>query len=114
MVEFLTCPGKRSIIRLCSDVIHECQSCFLHVEASEVKVRYSDLKLCEKDEQVCVTDLRGCGPRPPSSIQREYTHLHTHTQTHSHVSITFGDTTDMNISNRFTLTITRGVNTNCG
>ncbi|XP_070820044.1 interleukin-6 receptor subunit beta [Chaetodon trifascialis] len=42
----------------------------LCVFSHEVKVRDSDLKLCEKDKRVCVTDLRDCGHRPPSSIQK--------------------------------------------
>ncbi|XP_076586604.1 interleukin-6 receptor subunit beta [Chaetodon auriga] len=43
---------------------------FLCVFSHEVTVRDSDLKLCEKDKRECVTDLRDCGPRPPSSIQK--------------------------------------------
>ncbi|XP_078107633.1 interleukin-6 receptor subunit beta [Sander vitreus] len=43
---------------------------FLCVFSHEVTVRDSDLKLCEKDERVCVTDLRACAPRPPASIQK--------------------------------------------
>ncbi|TDH13180.1 hypothetical protein EPR50_G00055450 [Perca flavescens] len=43
---------------------------FLCVFSHEVTVRDSDLKLCEKDERVCVTDLRDCAPRPPASIQK--------------------------------------------
>ena len=39
---------------------------------SEVTVKDSDLKLCKDDDKVCVTDLRDCGPRPPSSVQSEY------------------------------------------
>ncbi|KAM8760603.1 interleukin-31 receptor subunit alpha isoform 1-T1 [Acanthopagrus schlegelii] len=41
---------------------------FSHV--SEVTVRQSDLKPCEMDERVCVTDVRDCGPRRPSSTPR--------------------------------------------
>ncbi|XP_051278637.1 interleukin-6 receptor subunit beta isoform X1 [Dicentrarchus labrax] len=40
----------------------------LCVFSHDVTVRYFDLKLCEEDKQVCVTDLRDCGPRPPSSV----------------------------------------------
>ncbi|XP_032371256.1 interleukin-6 receptor subunit beta isoform X2 [Etheostoma spectabile] len=43
---------------------------FLCVFSEEVMVRDSDLKLCEKDKRVCVTDLRDCAPRPPASIQK--------------------------------------------
>ena len=39
----------------------------------------ADLKLCEQDDKVCVTDLRDCAPRPPSSILSEYTRTHTNT-----------------------------------
>ncbi|XP_070759859.1 interleukin-6 receptor subunit beta [Enoplosus armatus] len=42
----------------------------LCVFCHEVTVKDSDLKLCKEDERVCVTDLRDCGPRPPSSIQK--------------------------------------------
>ncbi|XP_070689457.1 interleukin-6 receptor subunit beta [Pempheris klunzingeri] len=41
----------------------------LCVFSLDVTVKNSDLKLC-KDQRVCVTDLRDCGPRPPSSVQR--------------------------------------------
>ncbi|XP_034727067.1 interleukin-6 receptor subunit beta isoform X3 [Etheostoma cragini] len=43
---------------------------FLCVFSDEVMVRDSDLKLCEKDKRVCVTDLRDCAPQPPASIQK--------------------------------------------
>ncbi|XP_019131673.2 interleukin-6 receptor subunit beta isoform X2 [Larimichthys crocea] len=43
---------------------------FLCVFSHEMTVRNVDLKLCENDRQVCVTDLRDCGPRPPSSVQK--------------------------------------------
>ncbi|XP_050930827.1 interleukin-6 receptor subunit beta isoform X2 [Lates calcarifer] len=42
----------------------------LGVFSHEVTVKNSDLKLCKDDERVCVTDLRDCGPRPASSIQK--------------------------------------------
>ncbi|XP_044051841.1 interleukin-6 receptor subunit beta isoform X2 [Siniperca chuatsi] len=42
----------------------------LCVFSHEVTVRDSELKLCEEDERVCVTDLRDCGSRPLSSIQK--------------------------------------------
>ncbi|XP_069562112.1 interleukin-6 receptor subunit beta [Brachyistius frenatus] len=36
----------------------------------DVTVRDSQLKPCKDDERVCVTDLRDCGPRPSSSVQK--------------------------------------------
>ncbi|XP_071339984.1 interleukin-6 receptor subunit beta isoform X2 [Trachinotus anak] len=42
----------------------------LCVFSREVTVKSSDLRLCTEDEKVCVTDLRDCGPRPPSSVQK--------------------------------------------
>ncbi|XP_040898632.1 interleukin-6 receptor subunit beta [Toxotes jaculatrix] len=42
----------------------------LGVFSYEVTVKNSDLKLCRDNEKVCVTDLRYCGPGPPSSIQK--------------------------------------------
>ncbi|XP_073322228.1 interleukin-6 receptor subunit beta [Pagrus major] len=42
----------------------------LCVFSHEVTVLHSDLKRCETDKRVCVTDLRDCGPRRPSSTQR--------------------------------------------
>ncbi|XP_068559635.1 interleukin-6 receptor subunit beta [Cebidichthys violaceus] len=39
----------------------------LCVCSHEVTVKDSDLKPCEDDRRVCVTDPRDCGPRPPAS-----------------------------------------------
>ncbi|XP_017283369.1 interleukin-6 receptor subunit beta [Kryptolebias marmoratus] len=36
----------------------------------EISVRHTQLKLCEKNQRLCVTDLRDCDLRPPSSSQR--------------------------------------------
>ena len=36
-------------------------------------MRQSDLKPCEMDKRVCVTDVRDCGPRRPSSTPSENT-----------------------------------------
>lgn len=44
---------------------------FVFLGASAVTVTHTELKLCGEDEAVCVNDLRDCGPRPPSSLQRE-------------------------------------------
>uniref|UniRef100_A0A3P9HEL1 Fibronectin type-III domain-containing protein n=1 Tax=Oryzias latipes TaxID=8090 RepID=A0A3P9HEL1_ORYLA len=35
-----------------------------------VTVTHKELKLCEEDERVCVSDLRDCGAHPPSSLQQ--------------------------------------------
>ncbi|XP_022623829.1 interleukin-6 receptor subunit beta-like [Seriola dumerili] len=42
----------------------------LSVFSYEVTVKNSDLKRCEDDNMVCVTNLRDCGPPPPSYIQK--------------------------------------------
>ncbi|XP_029294751.1 interleukin-6 receptor subunit beta [Cottoperca gobio] len=42
----------------------------LSVFSHEVTVGESDLKLCEDDKRECVTELRHCGPRSASSIQK--------------------------------------------
>ncbi|KAI3372951.1 hypothetical protein L3Q82_023397 [Scortum barcoo] len=42
----------------------------LTYESLEVTVKNSDLKLCQEDERVCVTDVEDCDPRPPTSIQK--------------------------------------------
>lgn len=55
----------------------DCYSYFLCVCISDVTVRQSDLKPCEKDDRVCVTDVRDCGPRRSSSEQSENTHTCT-------------------------------------
>ncbi|KAK5909310.1 hypothetical protein CesoFtcFv8_003252 [Champsocephalus esox] len=42
----------------------------LGVFSHEVTVRDSELKRCEEDQRVCVTDLRHCGSPTPSSTQK--------------------------------------------
>uniref|UniRef100_A0A7N8Y6N9 Interleukin-6 receptor subunit beta-like n=1 Tax=Mastacembelus armatus TaxID=205130 RepID=A0A7N8Y6N9_9TELE len=37
---------------------------------TKVTVNPTDLKPCEDDDKVCVTDVRDCGPRPSASIQK--------------------------------------------
>ncbi|KAF7658261.1 hypothetical protein LDENG_00015340 [Lucifuga dentata] len=41
--------------------------CLFLVFTHELTVRDSELKLCVENEQECVTDLRDCGPPPPTS-----------------------------------------------
>ncbi|XP_034546895.1 interleukin-6 receptor subunit beta [Notolabrus celidotus] len=42
----------------------------LCVSSREVTVKHSDLLLCEEHRRACVTNLKDCGPRPATSIQR--------------------------------------------
>ncbi|XP_061566096.1 interleukin-6 receptor subunit beta [Cololabis saira] len=38
--------------------------------SADVTVKHTQLKSCEGDDRLCVSDLRDCGGRPPSSEQR--------------------------------------------
>ncbi|XP_067378607.1 uncharacterized protein [Channa argus] len=68
LCEFGTEVVKR--IKLTFGVICESHTlCFCVCCESEVKVYNSNLMLCEEDNKVCVTKLKDCDLRPPSSVQ---------------------------------------------
>ncbi|KAM4576776.1 interleukin-6 receptor subunit beta isoform 3-T3 [Odontesthes bonariensis] len=45
-------------------------SCLSAFSLEEVTVRHTQLKRCEENERVCVSDLRDCAAPPPSSAQK--------------------------------------------